>query len=216
MADDARDDDRVPRYSAVERINHWSIAALFLLLMASGLALFEPAFYWLSFLFGGGTMMRVLHPYLGAALALLFGYYAADIWRENFLLPGDREWLKRSLSIMTRKIEVPVDGKYNAGQKVLFWFMVVAITGLLVTGVLIWRPWFAPLFPAPVRRVANLAHAGFGLLMFVGIGIHIYAAYWTRGSIRGMTRGYVSRRWARFHHPGWLREVDARRDKDRA
>ena len=32
---------------------------------------------------------------------------------------------------------------------------------------------------------------------------------WTRGSIRGMTRGYVPRRWARFHHPVWLREVEA-------
>ena len=40
-------------------------------------------------------------------------------------------------------------------------------------------------------------------VMFVGIGIHIYAAYWTKGSMRAMTRGTVSRAWARLHHPGW-------------
>jgi len=43
--------------------------------------------------------------------------------------------------------------------------------------------------------------------MFVGIGIHVYAAIWTRGSIDAMVRGTVTRAWARFHHPAWLREV---------
>jgi formate dehydrogenase subunit gamma len=209
MADEVPMKDRVPRYSAAERINHWLVALLYVLLMASGLALFEPAFYWLSHLFGGGGPMRILHPYLGVAMALLFAPYAAKVWRENFLLPSDKVWLKKAPQMMAQKVHVPVEGKYNAGQKVLFWFMLAVIIGLLASGIFIWRPWFAPLFSAPTRRLAVIAHALFGFLMFVFIGIHIYAAFWTKGSIRGMTRGYVPRRWARFHHPGWLRRVDA-------
>jgi glycosyltransferase involved in cell wall biosynthesis len=50
-------------------------------------------------------------------------------------------------------------------------------------------------------------HAAMAFVMFVGIGIHVYAAYWTKGSIRAMTRGTVTRAWARFHHPGWYAKL---------
>src|SRR5438876_2669027 len=113
MADDVvPEKDRVPRYQAAERINHWLVALLYLFLIASGLALFEPALYWLSFLFGGGELMRILHPYLGVAMALLFAPYAAKVWRDNYLLPSDRVWLGKAFAIMTQKEHVPVEGKY--------------------------------------------------------------------------------------------------------
>ena len=85
--------------------------------------------------------------------------------------------------------------------------MVPIIALLLVTGAVIWQPWFAPYFGAPARRVAGLLHAVCAFVMFVGIGIHWYAAYWTRGSIQAMVRGTVTRRWAKFHHPAWYREM---------
>jgi formate dehydrogenase subunit gamma len=204
------DPDCVPRHGLGERVSHWLVAALYVLLLVSGLALFEPAFYWLSLLFGGGSLMRLVHPYLGVALALLFAGYAAKVWRDNYPSPNDDLWLRHAPAIMAKRIEFPVEGKYNAGQKVLFWFMLVVIIGLLASGVLIWRPWFAPHFSGELRRIAAIAHALLGLLMFVGIGIHVYAAYWTRGAIAGMTRGSVPRAWARFHYPGWLRKVESK------
>jgi formate dehydrogenase subunit gamma len=103
--------------------------------------------------------------------------------------------------------EVPVEGKYNAGQKIMYWSMVVVIAALLVTGLLIWRPYIAPKISLDGRRVASVIHAIMAFIMFVGIGIHIYAAYWTKGSMRAMTRGTVTRAWARFHHPGWYAKV---------
>jgi formate dehydrogenase subunit gamma len=193
MNTDEHDDDHVPRYDVPERLNHWLIALLFVLLFLSGLALFEPAFYWLSFLFGGGNLMRLLHPYLGVGLALFFSGYAAQVWRDNYLLPSDKEWLHKARAIMAKKVELPVEGKYNAGQKLLFWYMLVTIIGLFVSGLLMWRPWIAPFVPVDFRRFATVTHVLFGFLMFVGIGIHVYAAYWTRGAIAGMVRGYVSR-----------------------
>ena len=63
----------------------------------------------------------------------------------------------------------------------MYWSMIVVIAVLLVTGILIWRPYFAPAVPLGLRRFANLLHAVMAFMMFIGIGIHVYAAYWTRG-----------------------------------
>jgi formate dehydrogenase subunit gamma len=89
----------------------------------------------------------------------------------------------------------------------MYWSMTVVIGVLLVTGVLMWRPYFAPSIPVSVRRASSLIHAILAFIMFVGIGVHIYAAYWTKGSIRAMTRGTVTRGWARFHHPAWYAKM---------
>ena len=52
-----------------------------------------------------------------------------------------------------------------------------------------------------------MIHAAMAFVMFVGIGVHVYAAYWTKGAIQAMTRGTVTRAWARVHHPGWYAKV---------
>jgi formate dehydrogenase subunit gamma len=192
------------RYSTAERLTHWAVALGYVALFLSGLALFHPFFYWTSALFGGGALMRILHPFLGVAFAILFYAYALRLVRDNRFVKGDRAWLGSMFGYMNRRgKDVPVEGKYNAGQKLMYWSMVVVIALLLVTGVLMWRPYFAPAVPNGLRRLANLVHAVMAFVMFVGIGVHIYAAYWTKGSMRAMTRGTVSGAWARFHHPGW-------------
>jgi formate dehydrogenase subunit gamma len=194
----------VPRYSQAERLTHWAVALGYVALFLSGLALFHPFFYWTSALFGGGALMRIIHPFLGAAFAVLFYAYALRLVRDNLPLPSDRRWIAGMLDYMAKRGEaVPVEGKYNAGQKAMFWSMVATIALLLATGLLMWRPYFAPGVPLGLRRVANLVHAVMAFIMFVGIGVHVYAAFWTKGSMRAMTRGTVSRAWARFHHPGW-------------
>jgi len=53
----------VPRYNASERVIHWTVAITFILLAASGLAFFHPAFWFLTSLLGGGTWSRILHPF---------------------------------------------------------------------------------------------------------------------------------------------------------
>lgn len=201
------DPNLVLRYSHAARLTHWAVAVTYVLLFFSGLALFHPYFYWLSFLYGGGAFMRVLHPFLGGSLAILFYAYAARIWRDNLFLANDGLWLRRALDVMNKRAEIPVEGKYNAGQKLMFWSMVFCILALLASGLVMWRPYFAPSFSASARRAAAVVHASIAFVMFVGIGVHVYAAYWTKGSIRAMTRGYVTRAWARFHHPGWYEEV---------
>jgi formate dehydrogenase subunit gamma len=191
------------RYSHAERLTHWAVAVAYVALFFSGLALFHPYFYWLSALFGGGAFMRILHPFLGAAFAVLFYAYALRLIQENRLTPSDKQWLAKMFAYMNKQPHPAVEGKYNAGQKLMYWSMIVVVGVLLATGVLMWRPYFAPGVPVTLRRAAGVLHAVMAFIMFVGIGVHVYAAYWTKGSIRAMTRGTVSRAWARVHHPGW-------------
>jgi formate dehydrogenase subunit gamma len=198
----------LPRYTHAERLTHWAVAVAYVALFLSGLAMFHPFFYWTSALFGGGALMRILHPFVGAAFGVLFYAYALRLVRDNLLVPSDRLWLAGMFRYMNKQgAEVPVEGKYNAGQKLMYWSMIVVIAVLFVTGILMWRPYFAPGVPPGLRRVANVGHAAMAFVMFVGIGIHVYAAYWTKGSIRAMTRGTVTRAWARFHHPGWYAKL---------
>jgi formate dehydrogenase subunit gamma len=199
--------DPILRHPNGERIVHWAVAIVFVFLFLSGLALFHPVFFWFAFLFGGGQFMRFIHPIAGVLLVLFFYPYAAQVWQDNRWLPADRAWVQNMFAYMKKAYHPQDTHKYNAGQKLMFWSMVPLIAILFLTGIAMWQPWFAPAFSPAVRRGAGLLHAIASFIMFVGIGIHVYAAYWTKGSIRSMVRGTVTRAWARFHHPAWYREV---------
>ena len=110
--------------------------------------------------------------------------------------------------VMRNKTDnLPELGKYNFGQKQLTRTLLLCILLLLGSGFLIWQPWFAPEFTVALRRQAVVFHAVAAFVAMAGIIVHVYAAYWTRGSIRSMTRGYVSAAWAKHHHAAWYREV---------
>jgi formate dehydrogenase subunit gamma len=64
--------ERIERYGAATRINHWTVAISFVLLALSGLALFHPALFWLTNLFGGGPWTRILHPFIGCFMVAAF------------------------------------------------------------------------------------------------------------------------------------------------
>jgi len=198
----------IQRYTARERSNHWVVAIAFILAGLSGLALFHPAFFFLTNLFGGGPWTRILHPFIGAVMFLSFMAMAARFWRFNHFTPADRQWMKRIKDVICNRDQgLPELGKYNAGQKYLFWVMVVSIPVLLLSGIVIWQPWFAPYFPIGLLRVAVVVHALAAWIMILGIVVHVYAAIWVKGTVRAMTRGTVSEAWAKHHHRAWYREM---------
>ena len=200
--------DAIERYVYVERASHWLLAIFFFLAGLSGLAFFHPSLFWMTNLFGGGPWARILHPFLGLGMAIFFIALALRMWHHNLINANDKEWLKHAGDVMAGHEErAPPAGRYNAGQKVLFWFLTLCMLGLLVTGFVFWRPYFADAFPVWLVRLATLLHAlaAAGLILLV-IG-HVYMSIWTSGSIRAMTQGWVTRRWARLNHPAWYREV---------
>jgi len=198
----------IERYEPSERINHWLTAITFILLALSGLALFHPSLFFLTNLFGGGPWTRILHPFIGVVMFVSFAGLALRFWRQNFLDKNDEQWLKQWRDVINnREDKLPEVGRYNAGQKVLFWIMVGCLAVLLVTGIVIWRPYFTPAFNVTVVRIAALLHALAAFLLILGIIVHIYAAIWIKGSVRAMMRGYVTPAWAKKHHLAWYREV---------
>ena len=199
------------RYKDGDRMNHWFIALMFFLAGLSGLAFFHPSLFFLSHLFGGGQWTRILHPFMGLLMVVGFLVFFLKIWRENLINARDREWAKHAGRMLKGdKAGMPPVGKYNFGQKMVFWLMAVSLLVLVVTGFMFWRPWFAPFFSIPLMRIAVLLHAVAAVVLILSVIMHVYAAIWVKGTVRAMTRGTVTENWARLNHPLWHEEVTKR------
>jgi formate dehydrogenase subunit gamma len=198
----------VPRYNASERVIHWTVAITFILLAASGLAFFHPAFWFLTSLLGGGTWSRILHPFLGLVMFAFFAVMAVKYWKENVIKSYDREWGKRLSDVINNRDDnLPEIDKYNIGQKQLFWVMVATMVLLTLSGVVLWRDTVFS-FPVTVVRISAVVHAVASFVLILGVIVHIYSAiFWVKGSLRAMTRGTVTHAWAKHHHPLWYRRI---------
>ena len=198
----------IRRYPDGVRMNHWFIAIMFFLAGLSGLAFFHPSLFFFSHLFGGGQWTRILHPFMGVLMVLGFLLMFFKLWRQNLINAQDREWGRQARHMLRGdKSAMPPAGKYNFGQKLVFWLMAISLLVLVVTGFMFWRPWFTPFFSIPVMRIAVLLHAVAALVLVLTVIVHVYAAIWVKGTMRAMTRGTVTENWARLNHPLWHEEV---------
>ncbi|HTY03115.1 MAG TPA: formate dehydrogenase subunit gamma [Rhodocyclaceae bacterium] len=194
------------RYTPHERANHWVVGISFILLALSGLAFFHPAFFPLAQLFGGGVWARILHPYIGLLMAVSFLGLYLRFRALNRMTPADHEWLSRIGEMVDGNDQnMPEQGKYNGGQKLLFWLLAICVLLLFASGVVMWRAWFH--FPVELARIAVVVHAATAAVMIALIMIHVYAAIWVKGTVRAMWYGTVTRAWARQHHRAWYRQV---------
>jgi formate dehydrogenase subunit gamma len=211
MSTPNRDKDGNPlieRYSKNDRSNHWVTAICFVLLAVSGLAMFHPATAWLAVFLGGGQWTRILHPFIGVVMFVSFALLVVRFWHHNKIDQADKQWLRQMDDVLNNREEkLPRVGMYNAGQKLLFFALIGCMCGLLLSGIVIWRAYFAFYFPIEVVRFAALLHAFCAFVIICAIVVHIYAAFWVKGSIGAMVRGTVTYGWARKHHPRWFEEV---------
>jgi formate dehydrogenase subunit gamma len=194
------------RYTARERVNHWIVAICFVLAALSGLSFFHPAFWPLAQLFGGGVWTRILHPFLGVLLVIFFASMFVRFRALNRMSPGDWEWMKHVPEMVGGDDRnMPPQDKYNGGQKLLFWAVSACLLLMVLSGLIMWRAYFT--FPVTLVRLASVMHAVVGATMIGLIFGHIYAAIWTRGTIRAMLYGTVTRAWAKQHHATWYRQM---------
>jgi formate dehydrogenase subunit gamma len=198
----------VDRYTTGARLNHWVTAASLVLLALSGLALFHPKLFFLAALFGGGENVRALHPWIGVVLFFSFLGLFFRFWRANLWKSEDGTWMARLSDVLRGNEErLPEIGKYNAGQKMVFWLMSILIILLICSGLVIWDQYFAAYTSVEQKRVAMLLHSLAAIVIICVWIVHVYAAIWVRGTIRAMTRGSVTGGWAWRHHRKWLREL---------
>lgn len=198
--------DRIQRYSAPERINHWIVAFCFVFAALSGLGFFFPSFNWLMHVLGTPQLARILHPFIGVIMFAAFLLMFLRYWRDNLIERDDLEWAKNIRKVAQNE-EVGDTGRYNFGQKCVFWAAIVSLLLLLASGIIIWRPYFAGAFSIPIIRLALVVHSVSAVVLIMVIMVHIYAALWVKGTITAMVEGWVTPAWAKKHHPRWYRQI---------
>ncbi|MFD2237487.1 formate dehydrogenase subunit gamma [Aureimonas populi] len=198
----------VNRYTRSARINHWITAFSLVALAISGLALFHPSLFFLTGLFGGGQLTRAIHPWIGVVLFVSFFLLFVRFFRLNLPKREDAQWVAHIGDVLKGDEEkLPEVGKYNAGQKFVFWAMSILIAVLIVSGILIWERYFGQLISIEGRRIAVLVHAVSAVAIICVWIMHVYASYWVEGTMSAMTRGKVTGGWAYRHHRKWFRAL---------
>jgi formate dehydrogenase subunit gamma len=197
----------ISRYTTAARINHWITAASLILLALSGLALFHPSLFFLTNVFGGGQSTRAIHPWIGVVLAVSFLILFFRFVTLNFWKPEDTVWMKNLGKVINaRDEELPELGKYNAGQKLVFWGQSILILLLFFSGLVLWDVYFEDVTTIGQKRFAVLIHSLCAIAAILIWIVHVYAAIWVKGTLRAMTRGSVTRGWGFKYHRKWFRQ----------
>ncbi len=154
---------------------------------------------------GGGFLSRVLHPWIGLVFAGAVVAMAGGWWRDMRVTADDKRW-RRAMGryIRNEDASVPPAGRFNYGQKMLFWVM---LWGGVVAARLGPRHVVRPGRDSMgLRTVAPLVHAIAALVTIGAFIVHVYMGIAVvPGGLHAIVHGDVSETWARHHHPAWRR-----------
>jgi formate dehydrogenase subunit gamma len=203
----------IERFTPVKRMAHWSMGITFVILAITGLiltfgkSLLLPIigytlFSWLA------TLSKNLHNFVGPIFSVALLVFILLFIKDNIPKAYDGQWLAKFGGMLDRsgKAHVP-SGKFNAGEKGLFWILVVVLgITLVVTGYILNFPNFDQ--TRSTMQNANLIHLIAGLLGAAMASFHIYlGTVGMKGAFEAMRYGYVDETWAKEHHEYWYNDV---------
>lgn len=201
---------RILRFNSVERFAHWLLASTFIILALTGLNLIIGRTIILPLVGEGafGTLTawgKIAHNYLAwpfmAALIMVFLLWVI----HNIPSRIDMEWIKQGGGLLKKGVHPPAR-KFNFGQKIVFWSVVLGGAAMSYTGVML-------LFPAEAGSAADwqfyqVIHALVAAAMSALILAHIYiGSVGMEGAFDAMGTGEVDENWAKEHHSLWVEEV---------
>ena len=200
---------RILRYQFHERLTHWVAAFSYIYLLLSGLAFYSSWLFWLAYMLGGGQIARMLHPWFGLVFFCAVIYMYVMWARQMVFTDTDRSWWKSiGHYVRNEDDQMPPAGRYNAGQKLLFWGFFACGWLLVLTGVVLWFPEYIPWSLRILRYLAVLIHVSAALLTIGLFMIHVYMSVFAeRGAFGSVIRGDVSLDFAKRYHPAWYQEV---------
>ena len=203
---------KILRFNWFERFNHWMTATAFIILAITGV----------NYIFGKVLLMpligasafatwtqwaKIIHNFvswafmIGIAIMLL-------IWiKDNFPNRYDWTWLKMGGGLL--KDNHPPAARFNAGQKIIFWTVIIGGATLSVSGIVMLFPFtFADI---EGMQLAQIVHAFAGVVMVAVILAHIYiGTLGMEGAFEAMGDGEVDLAWAEVHHPIWVERKQAK------
>ena len=204
----------IERFTYFERAAHWSNAIAFVILAISGLVMAFGKFLLLplvgGLLFGWLTYaLKTLHNFAGPlfAVSLIIVFFA--FLRSNWPGRGDLNWLLKGGGLFSGK--EPPSGRFNAGEKIVFWGGVLVLGGIVVASGLVLDKLIPGLvYPRDDMQVAHIVHSIAAMLIVALFLGHIYlGTIGMRGAYRAMTTGYVDEAWAHEHHLLWYEDIKA-------
>lgn len=205
----------VTRFGPVERFAHWLTATSFLVLALTGLvvtfgrSLLIPLIGHEAFT-SLAEMSKLAHNFFSAPLVLGL-VLILGLWvRDNLPERADLEWLRRGGGFSRGGGVHPEAGRFNAGQKLMFWGVVLGGLMLAVTGYLLMLPFYATGIAG--MQIVHVIHGAMAAVMIGLIIGHIYiATIGMEGAFDAMGSGQVDENWAREHHRRWYEELRGRR-----
>lgn len=220
------------RFNGLERFAHWLMAGSFVVLAFTGLNILFGRHVLMPLIgkeiFASITMWgKYLHNYL--AFAFMLGVALAFVlWVvHNFPNRHDLVWLLKGGGLFSKGSHPPAK-KFNAGQKILFWSVVILTISVSLSGIALMFPFetafmaktFAALnaigfelptsvSPIQEQQLNQIWHAIVGIAFIVIILGHIYiGSVGMEGAFDAMGSGEVDTNWAREHHSLWVEEME--------
>ena len=222
----------IERFVGVERFAHWLLANSFIVLALTGLNLLYGRYVLLPFVgpeaFSAVTNLgKYAHNYVGIAFIVAVVLVLVLWIRHNIPNKHDLVWLSKAGGLFTKGSHPPAR-KFNAGQKVLFWLVVLGGFSISASGIALMFPFEFSMFsgtfavlnvfglglptdltPMQEMQYSQLWHAIVALFMIAVVIAHIYiGTVGMEGAFDAMGTGQVDRNWAKEHHPLWLEEEE--------
>ena len=225
-------DDRIMRFGTIDRFAHWLMAGSFVVLGITGLNLLYGRYVLLPVIGKDAfaaitTFGKYAHNYLAFAFMLGLGL-SFILWvRHNIPNKLDLKWLAMGGGIFAKGVHPPAR-KFNAGQKIIFWAVMIGGLSVSMSGIALMFPFqtsmfaetFALLnsvgFSLPTdftamqeQQMNQLWHGVVSLGLMTMIVAHIYiGSVGMEGALDAMNSGMVDRNWAKEHHNLWVEEED--------
>ncbi|MBL8831884.1 MAG: formate dehydrogenase subunit gamma [Rhodospirillales bacterium] len=210
MIDSGLSGRTIERFNGTERFVHWMTAGAFVVLAISGLNITYGRYLLLPLLGPDAftslsVLLKYAHNYLSFAFMLGVVLMFVMWVRHNIPSKLDLQWLAVGGGLFSKGVHPPAD-KFNAGQKLIFWSVIVGGATLSFTGI-----WL--LFPFQFGDVSSMQlmqviHAIVGLVLTAIVIAHIYiGSLGMEQAFDAMGTGQVDENWAKEHHGVWLAKV---------
>ena len=212
-----RSGQKILRFKAFERFSHWLTAGSFVILGLTGLNITFGKIVLLP-LVGPETFSDIseaakyVHNFTSFAFVLGLVLITVIFFRDNLPDKVDVEWLKQGGGFIKNK-HAPA-GRFNLGEKLVYWFSLLAGVAVSVSGFLLLFPFFGTNIAE--MQLAQVVHAVVAVLFVALILGHIYiGTLGIEGAFEAMGTGEVDLNWAKEHHDLWLAQQLANKDRQK-